>query len=55
LLLVRDKNGQALAYVYFEEEPGDGRRPRRSPATMPGASPPTLLKPRELNTRCCPV
>ena len=24
--IVRDRNGQALAYVYFEEEPGGGRR-----------------------------
>jgi len=27
--IVRDKNGQGLAYVYFEEEPG-----RRSAASM---------------------
>ena len=24
--IVRDHNGQSLAYVYFEEEPGPGRR-----------------------------
>jgi hypothetical protein len=34
---VRDANGQALAYVYFEE---DAQRPSRSRATKPGASPP---------------
>ena len=39
--IVRDTNGQALAYVYFEEEPGPERQPRCSPATRPGASPPT--------------
>ena len=39
--IVRDANGRALAYVYFEEEPGGGRRPSSSPATRRGASPPT--------------
>ena len=29
--IVRDANGQALAYVYFEEEPGGARRPSCSP------------------------
>ena len=36
-----DANGQALAYVYFGEEPGAVRQPRCSPGTRPGASPPT--------------
>jgi hypothetical protein len=27
LLIVRDANGQALAYVYFEEEPGRPQLP----------------------------
>jgi hypothetical protein len=40
--IVRDGNGQALAYVYFEDEPGKTlRRRTSSPATKPGASPPT--------------
>jgi hypothetical protein len=28
-LIVRDANGQALAYVYFEEAPGRRRRPNQ--------------------------
>ena len=36
-----DHNGQALAYVYFEDEPGRRAAPSCSPATRPGASPPT--------------
>ena len=32
--IVRDHNGQALTYVYFEEEPGGARRPSCSPATV---------------------
>ena len=42
--IVRDANGQALACVYFEDEPGTtggARRRTSSPATRPGASPPT--------------
>jgi hypothetical protein len=39
--IVRDHNGQALAYVYFEEEPGVERQPSCSPATRQGGSPPT--------------
>jgi hypothetical protein len=33
---VRDANGQALAYVYFEEEPGRraAAHPRRGPAHL---------------------
>ena len=38
--IVRDANGQALTYVYCEEEPGVVRR-TSSLATRPGASPPT--------------
>jgi hypothetical protein len=33
LLVVRDHNGQALSYVYFEDEPGQrSKSPRRSGA-----------------------
>ena len=32
--IVRDANGQALTYVYFEEERGGARRPSCSPATV---------------------
>jgi hypothetical protein len=39
--IVRDTNGQALAYVYFEDEPAGARRRTSSPATRPGGSPPT--------------
>ena len=31
--IVRDHNGQALAYVHFEEEPDGAQRPSSSPAT----------------------
>jgi hypothetical protein len=34
--IVRDANGQALARVYFEDEPGRARRPSCLPATGPG-------------------
>ena len=37
--IVRDANGQALAYVYYEEDRADGRLPVCSPATGRGASP----------------
>jgi hypothetical protein len=37
--IVRDANGQALAYVYFEEEPGRRSAGTSSPATRLGASP----------------
>jgi hypothetical protein len=33
--IVRDANGEALAYVYFEEEPGGDLRLTCSPATRP--------------------
>ena len=33
--IVRDANGQALAYVYFEEEPGRRAATHPSPATGP--------------------
>jgi hypothetical protein len=29
--IVRDANGQALAYVYFEEEPGAALSPKTTP------------------------
>jgi hypothetical protein len=31
--IVRDANGQALSYVYYENEPGDDRQPSRPPRT----------------------
>ena len=40
--IVRDANGQALAYVYFEGS-RDGARPSSSPATRRGALLPLLL------------
>ena len=39
--IVRDHNGQALTYVYFEEEPDGAQRRTFSPATRPDASLPT--------------
>jgi hypothetical protein len=36
--IVRDANGQALAYVYFEEEPGRLAAAHLSPATRRGGS-----------------
>ena len=41
--IVRDANGQALAYVYCEEEPGRRAAAKLLTATRPGASPPTSL------------
>jgi hypothetical protein len=45
---IRDTNGQALAYAYFEDEPG--RRAAAKPLTRDeaGASPPTSLKLQEM-------
>ncbi len=37
--MIRDANGRALAYVYYEQELGDVHRPSCSPATRRGASP----------------
>ena len=39
--IVRDHNGQALAYVYFEEEPDDVRPRICSRETRRGVLPPT--------------
>jgi hypothetical protein len=39
--IVRNANGQALAYVYFEDEPAGARRRSYSRAMKRGASPPT--------------
>jgi hypothetical protein len=37
--IVRDKNGQALTYVYFEDEPGRRASAKLAyPATRPGES-----------------
>jgi hypothetical protein len=33
--IVRDHNGQALAYVYFENEPGQALRGQAAPARAP--------------------
>ena len=38
---IRDTNGQALAYAYFEDEPGDARLRICQLGMRPGASPPT--------------
>ena len=47
--IVRDTNGQTLAYVYFEDEPRPGaRRPSCSRATRPGTSPPASPSCRSL-------
>jgi hypothetical protein len=40
-LIVRDANGQALAYVYFEGESAGRAAAKLLTATRPGASPPT--------------
>ena len=42
--IVRDDNGQALAYVYFEEEPGGRAAAKLLTATRPTASRRTSLK-----------
>ena len=49
MTLLRDANGQTLAYVYFEDEPGRRsaahlRPPSCSPGAKPGASPPNIAK-----------
>jgi hypothetical protein len=41
--IVRDGKEQGLAYVYFKTSRDGVRRPSCSPATRPGASPPTSL------------
>jgi len=47
LPLVKGKNGQAVAYVYYEDEPGR-RRPHCSPVMKHGASQPTSQSCRSL-------
>jgi hypothetical protein len=42
--IVRDNTGQALAYVYFEEEPGRRSAAKLLTATRPTASRRTSLK-----------
>jgi hypothetical protein len=42
--IVRDNTGQALAYVYFEEEPGRRSAAKLLTATRPAASRRTSLK-----------
>jgi hypothetical protein len=49
--IVKDHAGQALAYVYFEEEPDGARRHICSPATRPGASPPMSRSCRTCSSR----
>ena len=54
--IVREATGKELGHFYFEYEPrtpcgGQAAHPRRGPAHRR----PTLLKPRELNTRRFPV
>ncbi len=42
--IVRDANGQALAHVYFEDEPGRRAAAKLLPATKRGLSPPRSRK-----------
>ncbi len=42
--IVRDANGQALAYVYFGEKPGRRAAAKLLPATKRGLSPPRSRK-----------
>jgi hypothetical protein len=46
--VVRDANGHALAYVYFEDEPGRRSAAHCSSATRRGASQSTIAKLPEL-------
>ena len=51
--IVRDANGQALAYVYFEEEPGRERPGSASP-DCPSTSPPAFTELDCARTMPCP-
>ncbi len=42
--IIRDAGGQALAYVYFEDEPGRRAAPTCSPATKRSGSLPKIAK-----------
>ena len=52
--IVKDNNGHALAYVYFENDRADVLRPSCSPATRRGASPSTSPSCRDRSTSGIP-
>jgi hypothetical protein len=51
--IVRAASGQALAYVYFEEEPGRRSAAHLLAPTRPGASPPTSPSCRSCCQEAC--